>query len=106
MMSHDPMNMNRDPQPDHFGPLRARIEALWEERDSLSPLTGGEDRLAVETALNELDSGRLRVAEKPSGEGWLVNVWLKQAVLLSFRLSGSHFCCPAPAARRCSTRCH
>jgi 2,3,4,5-tetrahydropyridine-2-carboxylate N-succinyltransferase len=80
--------MNGDPQPDHFGPLRARIEALWEDRDGLSPLTGGEDRLAVETALSELDSGRLRVAER-HGEGWLVNVWLKQAVLLSFRLSGS-----------------
>jgi 2,3,4,5-tetrahydropyridine-2-carboxylate N-succinyltransferase len=85
--------MNFDPQPDHHAPLRARIEALWEDRESLSPLTGGEDRLAIETALNELDCGRLRVAERhgaPEAEGtWLVNVWLKQAVLMSFRLSNS-----------------
>ena len=93
--------MTNEPQPDHYGPLRARIEALWEERDTLSPLTGGEDRLAIETALNELDSGRLRVAERASShhvddpgthepdESWLVNVWLKQAVLMSFRLTNS-----------------
>jgi 2,3,4,5-tetrahydropyridine-2-carboxylate N-succinyltransferase len=93
--------MTNEPQPDHYGPLRARIEALWEERDTLSPLTGGEDRLAIETALGELDSGRLRVAERASShhvddpgthepdESWLVNVWLKQAVLMSFRLTSS-----------------
>jgi 2,3,4,5-tetrahydropyridine-2-carboxylate N-succinyltransferase len=74
-----------DPQPDHYADLRARIETLWDARDSISPLTGGDDRLAIETALNLLDSGDLRVAE-PSGGSWLVNVWLKQAVLLSFRL--------------------
>jgi 2,3,4,5-tetrahydropyridine-2-carboxylate N-succinyltransferase len=87
-------------------------------------MTGGEDRLAIETALNELDLGRLRVAERqrthvfghapaaghapdhpgaPSldidhhamhadldrEDAWLVNVWLKQAVLMSFRLTSS-----------------
>ena len=82
--------MSDDPQPDFHGPLRARIAALWEQRASLSPLTGGEDRLAIETALTELDAGRLRVAERAgSGEDapWLVNVWLKQAVLMSFRIA-------------------
>jgi 2,3,4,5-tetrahydropyridine-2-carboxylate N-succinyltransferase len=87
--------MTNEPQPDHYAPLRTRIEALWEDRDNLSPLTGGEDRLAIETALNELDHGRLRVAERQfshdGGEDtWLVNVWLKQAVLMSFRLTNSH----------------
>jgi 2,3,4,5-tetrahydropyridine-2-carboxylate N-succinyltransferase len=77
-----------EPQPDHYADLRARIEALWEARDTISPMTGGDDRLAIETALGLLDSGDLRVAE-PSGGAWLVNVWLKQAVLLSFRLSPS-----------------
>jgi 2,3,4,5-tetrahydropyridine-2-carboxylate N-succinyltransferase len=77
-----------DPQPDHYSDLRARIETLWESRDTISPLTGGDDRLAIETALGLLDSGDLRVAE-PSHGSWLVNVWLKQAVLLSFRLHPS-----------------
>ena len=84
--------MHDQPQPDHHAPLRARIEALWEARDTISPLTGGEDRLAIETALAELDCGRLRVAERQTvggEESWLINVWLKQAVLLSFRLEGN-----------------
>ena len=77
-----------DAQPDAYADLRARIEALWESRDTISPHTGGEDRIAIETALQALDSGELRVAE-PVGGAWLVNVWLKQAVLLSFRLQAN-----------------
>jgi 2,3,4,5-tetrahydropyridine-2-carboxylate N-succinyltransferase len=70
--------------------LQAQIEALWERRDGLSPATTGTDREAVEQALALLDSGQVRVAE-PGGHngGWRVNQWLKQAVLLSFRLSDS-----------------
>jgi 2,3,4,5-tetrahydropyridine-2-carboxylate N-succinyltransferase len=68
--------------------LRARIEALWEARDSVSARTSGPDREAIETALAQLDSGTARVAE-PTPDGWVVNVWLKQAVLLSFRLNDS-----------------
>ena len=40
---------------------------------------------AVARALDGLDSGTLRVAE-PTDDGWIVNQWLKKAVLLSFRL--------------------
>jgi 2,3,4,5-tetrahydropyridine-2-carboxylate N-succinyltransferase len=73
--------------------LKAQIEALWERRDGLSPATTGADRDAVEQALAMLDAGEVRVAE-PGGPGenvggWRVNQWLKQAVLLSFRLSDS-----------------
>jgi 2,3,4,5-tetrahydropyridine-2-carboxylate N-succinyltransferase len=77
--------MSSDAQPQHYQDLRARIEALWEARDEISPLTGGDDRLAIETSLDKLDRGELRVAER-KGDGWVVNTWLKQAVLLSFRL--------------------
>jgi 2,3,4,5-tetrahydropyridine-2-carboxylate N-succinyltransferase len=77
-----------DPQPNPHGPLRSRIESLWQARESVSPLTGGDDRLAIETALEMLDSGAVRVAEPDHGH-WVVNVWLKQAVLLSFRLNPS-----------------
>jgi 2,3,4,5-tetrahydropyridine-2-carboxylate N-succinyltransferase len=66
--------------------LRAQIETLWEKRTTLSPRSGAEARAPVEQALAALDSGRLRVAE-PGPEGWVLHAWLKQAVLLSFRLS-------------------
>ena len=66
--------------------LQHIIEVAWEERDTLGPSTKGTARDAVEHALNELDSGRLRVAEKFAGE-WHVHQWLKMAVLLSFRLN-------------------
>ena len=46
--------------------LQPRIEALWERRAEVTPATRGEDRDAVETALEALDSGRARVAE-PDG---------------------------------------
>jgi 2,3,4,5-tetrahydropyridine-2-carboxylate N-succinyltransferase len=66
--------------------LRQQIESLWERRQTLSPQSGPEHRAPVEQALAALDSGRLRVAE-PGPEGWVLHAWLKQAVLLSFRLS-------------------
>ncbi len=69
--------------------MAARIEALWARRDTLNPGTTGPDRAAVEEALEMLDSGRARVAEPDGQGGWKVNQWLKQAVLMSFRLSDS-----------------
>ncbi len=69
--------------------LQARIESLWQARDRVSSATGGSDRAAVEEALDALDSGRARVAEPDGAGGWKVNQWLKQAVLLSFRLTDS-----------------
>ncbi|MDB5379394.1 MAG: dapD [Rubritepida sp.] len=68
--------------------LQSTIESLWDKRDTLSATTQGEAREAVEAALEMLDSGKARVAEPRDGE-WHVNQWLKQAVLLSFRLSDS-----------------
>ncbi|HUA78171.1 MAG TPA: 2,3,4,5-tetrahydropyridine-2,6-dicarboxylate N-succinyltransferase [Acetobacteraceae bacterium] len=66
--------------------LRAPIEALWEERETLSPGTAGPARSTILAALDALDSGALRVAEPGEG-GWVVHVWLKKAVLMSFRIS-------------------
>ncbi|HJS83944.1 MAG TPA: 2,3,4,5-tetrahydropyridine-2,6-dicarboxylate N-succinyltransferase [Acetobacteraceae bacterium] len=68
--------------------LEQAIEDLWERREALSPQSGGEARAVVETALDALDAGVVRVAE-PSGKGWRVSQWLKKAVLLSFRLTDS-----------------
>jgi 2,3,4,5-tetrahydropyridine-2-carboxylate N-succinyltransferase len=67
--------------------LRKAIEAGWENRAELSPGNAPAGlRDAVETAITELDNGRLRVAE-PHGTEWRVNEWLKKAVLLSFRIN-------------------
>ncbi|MDC9823253.1 2,3,4,5-tetrahydropyridine-2,6-dicarboxylate N-succinyltransferase [Devosia sp. ZB163] len=66
--------------------LAQTIDAAWEARTEISFNTQGAVREAVETALELLDSGKARVAEK-SGDGWVVNQWLKKAVLLSFRLN-------------------
>jgi len=62
------------------------INEAWEARETLTPAARGPVHEAVEAALDALDSGRLRVAEKAGGE-WHVHQWLKKAVLLSFRLS-------------------
>jgi 2,3,4,5-tetrahydropyridine-2,6-dicarboxylate N-succinyltransferase len=66
--------------------LAAAVDAAWEARDGVSPSTRGAYRDAVEAALDGLDSGKLRVAEK-TAQGWQVHQWLKKAVLLSFRLN-------------------
>ncbi|WP_407048542.1 2,3,4,5-tetrahydropyridine-2,6-dicarboxylate N-succinyltransferase [Methyloraptor flagellatus] len=62
------------------------IEAAFEARADIDTSTRGEVREAVDTALDLLDKGTVRVAEK-GAEGWTVNQWLKKAVLLSFRLN-------------------
>ncbi len=67
--------------------LAATIDAAWESREGIGPATKGEVRDAVDAALAQLDSGRLRVAEKRADGSWHVNQWLKKAVLLSFRLN-------------------
>jgi 2,3,4,5-tetrahydropyridine-2-carboxylate N-succinyltransferase len=66
--------------------VAATVDAAWEDRESLSASTRSAVRDAVEAALDGLDSGRLRVAEK-TARGWQVHQWLKKAVLLSFRLN-------------------
>lgn len=66
--------------------LQRAIDSMWEERGSITVGTTGDVRDTVETVLNLLDKGEVRVAQK-SSEGWTVNQWAKKAVLLSFRLN-------------------
>src|SRR5437899_2375279 len=66
--------------------LQAMIDRAWDERDSVGPQTKGEVRQAVDAAIAALDSGEARIAEQVESE-WIVNQWLKKAVLLSFRLN-------------------
>jgi 2,3,4,5-tetrahydropyridine-2-carboxylate N-succinyltransferase len=79
-----------------FAELQQTIDAAWESRDGLGPKTAGKVREAVEAALDALDSGKARVAEKADGR-WRVNQWLKKAVLLSFRLNDSALVPGGPA---------
>ena len=58
--------------------LQNRIESSWAGPDI--------DREAVEETIAKLDNGTLRVAEKVNGE-WIVHGWMKQAILLYFRIS-------------------
>ena len=71
--------------------LQTSIEKAFEDRAKITSATKGDARDAVEAALDLLDQGKARVAEKLPGatgpNSWKVNQWLKKAVLLSFRLS-------------------
>jgi 2,3,4,5-tetrahydropyridine-2-carboxylate N-succinyltransferase len=66
--------------------LESAIEAAWETRDTITPASRGESRDAIETVLEGLDKGAIRVAEKQADGSWHVNQWAKKAVLLGFRL--------------------
>ena len=67
--------------------LETIVEKAFEERDTVNASTKGEIREAVEHALDLLDQGKVRVAERESDGTWKVHQWLKKAVLLSFRLN-------------------
>jgi 2,3,4,5-tetrahydropyridine-2-carboxylate N-succinyltransferase len=67
--------------------LENTIEAAFDNRDNVNTSTRGEVREAVEAALELLDGGKARVAERGDDGAWKVNQWLKKAVLLSFRLN-------------------
>src|ERR1041385_5552013 len=67
--------------------LAKTIDHAFENRAEVNTGTKGAVRDAVEQALELLDSGKQRVAEKEANGKWRVNEWLKKAVLLSFRLS-------------------
>ncbi|ACE99189.1 2,3,4,5-tetrahydropyridine-2,6-dicarboxylate N-succinyltransferase [Rhodopseudomonas palustris] len=67
--------------------LESTINAAFDARDTVTAATQGEIRQAVEDALDLLDQGKVRVAQRDASGAWTVNQWLKKAVLLSFRLN-------------------
>jgi 2,3,4,5-tetrahydropyridine-2-carboxylate N-succinyltransferase len=76
--------------------LQTVIEGAWEQRADLSPRSApSEVREAVAHVIDELDAGRLRVAEKLAG-AWTTHQWIKKAVLLSFRLADNAGMGPPP----------
>ncbi|MBT4646157.1 MAG: 2,3,4,5-tetrahydropyridine-2,6-dicarboxylate N-succinyltransferase [Pelagibacteraceae bacterium] len=66
--------------------LKNIIDNAFENRDQINTNTSGEIRESVDEALNQLDMGHIRVCEK-NGEEWIVNQWIKKAILLSFRIN-------------------
>jgi 2,3,4,5-tetrahydropyridine-2,6-dicarboxylate N-succinyltransferase len=67
--------------------LENTINTAFENRADITPANAtAEVRNAVNEALNLLDTGKARVAEKINGD-WVTNQWLKKAVLLSFRIN-------------------
>ncbi len=82
--------------------LQTLIERAFEDRGRINSQTTGDVRDAVERALDLLDSGKARVAEKIAGatgpNSWKVNQWLKKAVLLSFRLNDNRLIEGGPGA--------
>ncbi|MDO9006407.1 MAG: 2,3,4,5-tetrahydropyridine-2,6-dicarboxylate N-succinyltransferase, partial [Aquabacterium sp.] len=71
--------------------LQTTIDNAWEQRTSLSPAAApAEVRDAVNHIIDQLDAGKLRVAEKIDGD-WVTHQWIKKAVLLSFRIEDNSF---------------
>jgi 2,3,4,5-tetrahydropyridine-2-carboxylate N-succinyltransferase len=67
--------------------LETTINSAFDAREGITTSTKGEVREAVDHALDLMDKGEARVAERQAGGAWHVNQWLKKAVLLSFRLN-------------------
>ncbi|KAJ8138434.1 hypothetical protein OY671_008353, partial [Metschnikowia pulcherrima] len=67
--------------------LETTSNAAFEARDTVNANTKGEVRDAVESALDSLDKGEARVAERQADGKWHVNQWSKKAVSSSFRLN-------------------
>jgi 2,3,4,5-tetrahydropyridine-2-carboxylate N-succinyltransferase len=76
--------------------LEATIDKAFDDRANVGVSTTGPVREAVEAALTLLDRGEARVAERKNG-AWVVNQWLKKAVLLSFRLNAMERITGGPA---------
>lgn len=71
--------------------LQTIIENAFENRADITPRSADAIvREAVTETINQLDAGTMRVAEKKDGD-WVVNEWLKKAVLLSFRINDNEF---------------
>jgi 2,3,4,5-tetrahydropyridine-2-carboxylate N-succinyltransferase len=77
--------------------LEKVIDEAFEKRDGIGASTKGAIREAVEHALDLLDRGQARVAERQADGSWRVNQWLKKAVLLSFRLNDMSVIAGGPA---------
>ena len=77
--------------------LKKIIESNWEKIDEINTQTKGEVPDAVNEVINLLDDGKIRVAEKINNK-WIVNQWIKQAILLSFKTNKTSLITGGPYA--------
>ena len=71
--------------------LQTAIENAYENRAEITPRSVSTVlRDAVMDTVEQLDRGEIRVAEKRDGQ-WIVNDWVRKAVLLFFRIEDNHF---------------
>lgn len=70
-----------------FDELKGIIEAAWDGKDKLTPQNADKDlKVAINTILAHLENGQLRTASPEGDHQWVVHSWIKQAILLYFRL--------------------
>jgi len=82
--------VNNMPSSADLDTMKSRVESAWDKRNALSLGNAPADlRACIEDCLDLLEQGVLRVAE-PASDGssaWVVNEWLKKAILVYFRIS-------------------
>ena len=66
--------------------LEKEINAIWKTKDSLNSKSNKKIVNIVDKAIDLIDKGKIRVAEKTKNK-WKVNEWIKKAILLSFRVN-------------------
>ena len=82
-----------------FEKTKLIIERAFDNNEDVNPNTTGEVKEAINSALNSLDKGELRVAEPKGDSQWKVNQWLKKAVLLSFKINDMDIISGGPHSR-------
>ena len=80
--------------------LERAIEAAWEAREEVTPQTGGAARAAIETTLEALDKGALRVAERQADGVWRVNQWAEEGGAAGLPAAGHGAAVGRTAGRR------
>ena len=74
------------------------INQAWENKDQISQNSDKSLKDAVNQIIDDLDSGKARVAEKINGE-WVTHQHLKKAIMLSFRMHGICLLYTSPSPR-------
>ena len=69
----------------NFGRLENIVNESFENKEKVGPKSDKKLVKAINETINLVDSGKIRVANKQNGN-WIVNQWIKKAILLSFRI--------------------
>ena len=75
--------------------LKNEIESIWERRSKLGNKVLKKDLKIIQDSINLLDKGQVRVSEKIKNK-WILNQWIKKAVLLSFQVTNQKLISSGP----------